>query len=931
MALHHMLTFVGPLFEYTLSIGRPSVRYLRYPLTTILLLFLVIYVVVILFIILVASLLNAVSSAFLLVFSPIWYGPGFSLTAMCKWVTHMASLPPESGLRKVMWADYPGLVEVQSRRFEQIIDNTLTSGTSGSSLSLHIKKAEMATADLIALVRLSNLPSKNSLVKTLSDFVRDAKITEESLHKLDSEVNGAIDSIMAMNNFAMQAIDSARATELGAFGALMIWKPSEKATDEVVKETFSDAIRYISKHLERLVEHGANCANLDRLEQGLSTLRDIVSEEKKTVGEAKEKLLANLWTMLGGNRSDLRNINRNLELLHELTVYREHALAHVVAALHTVRTVDQELQEMRERVAKFAGDKVAPDVHMNSIKNGLKRLKELHGSGSRATSPPSSNLAPVDHYDDVDDDGYVSLNRNGAEYRQDGDEDQLDQWVDEEADTVPRLTASSNSRAAQPGGHLRKRRRGSRAPSAGSRIPRATSYRPSHVARAPLPSLSITKATPAGASRQSRHATPAPAPAPVPAPTPPLPPPLPLELPTTRTALHHTLTLIGWLFEYAMSIVRPALSYFRYPLIIILLLFLVAALLNKVTFALSSAFSPICYAPGFSLTPMCKWVTQMASQPSGGAHDPHKVQWADYSGLVDVQSRTFEQLAEDSLTSGVSGSSLSLHIKKAEMATADLIALIRLSDLHSRDSLVDTLSEFVQDARITEMSLHRLDSKVNGAIDSIMAMNDFAMRSIDSARANEPGPFEALMIWRPSKKPTDEVVRETFSDAMHLMSGQLERLIVEHEANHANLDRLEEKLSTLRDIVARENKTVGEAKEELLGNLWTMLGGNKKDLRNFETNLKLLHDLTLYRKHASAHVVAALHTLKSVSQDMEDMRERVAAPNLAGSRIAPEVHMNSIKHGLERLKEGRTRARQIGEAAFRQALGLDEDGFELGS
>ncbi|KAJ2921936.1 hypothetical protein H1R20_g15149, partial [Candolleomyces eurysporus] len=552
-------------------------------------------------------------------------------------------------------------------------------------------------------------------------------------------------------------------------------------------------------------------------------------------------------------------------------------------------------------------------------------MAHLHGSGSPAT-PPSPNLAPVDHYDDVDDDGYVSLNRNGA------DEDQPDQWVDEEADTFPRLAANSNSRAAQYGGHLRKRRRGSRAPSAGSRIPRITSYRPSHVSQGPSTSSSITKATPAGASRrQSRHATPAPLPAPVPAPTPPLPPPLPLELPATRTALHHTLTFAGWVFEYAMSIVRPALHYFRYPLILILFLFLVASLFNKVAFTLSSAFSPICYAPGFSLTPMCKWVTQMASQPSGGEHDPHQVQWADYSGLVDVQSRTFEQLAEDSLTSGASGSSLSLHIKKAEMATADLIALIRLSDLHSKNSLVDTLSEFVQDARITETSLHRLDSKVNGAIDSIMAMNDFAMQSIDSARANEPGPFEALMIWRPSKKPIDEVVKETFSDAMHVMSGQLERLIVEHQANHANLDRLEEKLSTLRDIVARENKTVGEAKEELLANLWTMLGGNKKDLRNFETNLKLLHDLTLYRKHASAHVVAALHTLQSVNQDMEDMRERVAAPNLAGSRIAPEVHMNTIKHGLERLKEGRTRARQIGEAALRKALGIDEDGFELGS
>ncbi|RXW16325.1 hypothetical protein EST38_g9519 [Candolleomyces aberdarensis] len=269
-----------------------------------------------------------------------------------------------------------------------------------------------------------------------------------------------------------------------------------------------------------------------------------------------------------------------------------------------------------------------------------------------------------------------------------------------------------------------------------------------------------------------------------------------------------------------MRIVRLAVRYFRYPVIVILFLFFILSLLNKVTTSLSSAFSSICYAPGFGLTPICKWVTQMALPP-GGAHGPHKVTWADYQN-------TFEQLAEDSptSTSGTSGSNLSLYIKKAEMATADLIALIRLSDLHFKNSLVDTLSEFIQDARIAGTSLRRLDSQINGVIADVRVI-DLAM-----------------------------------------------------EAIYANLDRLEEKLSTLRDIVAQENKMVGEAKEELLANLWTMLGGNRKDLRNLNRNLNLLHDLTLYRKRALAHVVATLHALQSVSQDVEDMREGLAAPNL---------------------------------------------------
>jgi len=201
---------------------------------------------------------------------------------------------------------------------------------------------------------------------------------------------------------------------------------------------------------------------------------------------------------------------------------------------------------------------------------------------------------------------------------------------------------------------------------------------------------------------------------------------------------------------------------------------------------------------------------------------------------------------------------------------------------------------------------------------SIMAMNDFALNAIGSARAKENEAF-GLAIWR-SKKPVDVVVRETFADAMDVLSEHLARLILELESNYENLQNLEETLGVLRDIVGRENKAVAEARDELLANLWTMLGGNRKDLKNFDRNLKMLKDLAVYRKHAAAHVVATLHTLQAVSQDMEDMRERVAAPSLAGSKIAPEVHMMSIKNGLERLKEGRTRTRKIEEAALKRAL-----------
>lgn len=380
------------------------------------------------------------------------------------------------------------------------------------------------------------------------------------------------------------------------------------------------------------------------------------------------------------------------------------------------------------------------------------------------------------------------------------------------------------------------------------------------------------------------------------------------------TGVHNT-------WDYTGSILRPALRLLRIPLIFILALFFLSFILTHISSTLSSAFAPVCHFPGMSYTSMCRWVYY--NQPHNDTpktRPANTVHWADYPALVEVQSKTFEQMLDEAVSGATTPSSLSLDLKKTEMATADLIALVRLSNLKSRDSLAETLSEFVSSAKGAGRALARLDSKMNGAMDSIMAMNDYALHAIEGARANEPSKLvKALTPWS-SGKTADEVVKETFIDAMNVLSEHLERIILEVETNTQNLDALEEKLNTIREIVAREDASVSADREELLGYLWTKLGGNRKDLRNFARNLKMLGELGNYRKAAQARVTATLHTLERVSQEMEDMRERVAAPNLAGSKIAPEIHMKSIRNGLERLSEGRRRARSLEEEALRKAL-----------
>lgn len=371
-------------------------------------------------------------------------------------------------------------------------------------------------------------------------------------------------------------------------------------------------------------------------------------------------------------------------------------------------------------------------------------------------------------------------------------------------------------------------------------------------------------------------------------------------------------------FRYFFDIFSTAIRLLRRPLGLLIFLWLLVLIVGRISHTVRGVFQPLCLLPGLYGSRFCGTLTQV-----GG--DPKSPRWADYPKLIDVQSEAFERLLDES----VGGSGLSLEIKKAELATTDLVTLIRISDLKSRDTLSDTLSEFVDDAKKTGRDLQKLSSKIGGAVDNIMAVNDYALHQIEAAHSKAPTVMSlyGLIPWA-ARKPTNDIVISTFSEAMGVLSVSMQRLILEAELNLGNLEKLEERLSTLHDQVLREDSTLSSAKSELLAELWTKLGGNRRKLRNYEDHLGLLKNLSLYRKKALAHVVAALQSLYAMSSDMEDIRERVAAPELTGSKIPVEVHMKSIQSGLERLKAGRVRAKRLEEDTIRRVLGIAGEAFE---
>ena len=190
----------------------------------------------------------------------------------------------------------------------------------------------------------------------------------------------------------------------------------------------------------------------------------------------------------------------------------------------------------------------------------------------------------------------------------------------------------------------------------------------------------------------------------------------------------------------------------------------------------------------------------------------------------------------------------------------------------------------------------------------ITTLNDYALQTIEASKAPLSLMARVLPFSLSNSNPTKEAVIEAFLMSMENIATHMVRLRDEAETSMGHLMRLEEHLMVLHEVTHRDNKELTAAQEDVLAELWTWLGGNRGKLRKMDLNLGLLKNVERYRRKALAHIVATLQTLHTLDADMEEMRTRVAAPEIVGDKIPIEVHIKSIKAGVERLKEGQMKA-----------------------
>ncbi|OQV09285.1 hypothetical protein CLAIMM_13420 [Cladophialophora immunda] len=384
--------------------------------------------------------------------------------------------------------------------------------------------------------------------------------------------------------------------------------------------------------------------------------------------------------------------------------------------------------------------------------------------------------------------------------------------------------------------------------------------------------------------------------------------------------------------EWLLDILGQTLKTLKRPISWLLAAYLFFGILmllqNLLTTSIYTALSPICRIPGVSLLnlPLCQFASSNNDKPTlpDGASAP-----VEFDALMKTQSH-FEEILSES----AAGVALPLDMKRSETSIRDLRQIVRYSQLASRNEMVLEFDGFIETARIASYDLQKFNSHVGRGVDIVLSTARWTQRVLDdmavkqSSRGIIPGFIQDKLLapFKPIQF-TEARLLDQYISHTRIVSEEIERLIEEAQALLLVLQNLEDRLDVIHAIALRDNIAAQAGKDEILSHLWTLLGGNRAKLGKYNNQLTLLRQVGQYRKVAWAHVSATILKLQAMGAELEELRTRVSSAEvLRGHKEIPlAVHVENIRLGVQRLEEGREKARRLEQSHVRRVIeGADQ-------
>jgi hypothetical protein len=281
-------------------------------------------------------------------------------------------------------AEFDKLVQAQSQ-FNEVLEASST----GANLPLDMKKSEAGIRDLKHVVQYSTLPSKNELVYEFGGFIDTARQASQDLSKFNARIGRAVDHILSTNRWTLTVIDGIATTESNRgsitrffsdhLNIFAPFQPVSLSRDVLLDQYLRHTAAVEEQILSLISEAQALLSILENLDGRLDVIAGITTRDGLKAEENRDELFAYLWTKLGGNRSSMKKIDQQIQLLRDVGSYRRIAWAHVTNTIVKLQAIRDNLEDLRERVAMpetIGADKVPLEIHIDAINLGIQRLEE---------------------------------------------------------------------------------------------------------------------------------------------------------------------------------------------------------------------------------------------------------------------------------------------------------------------------------------------------------------------------------------------------------------------------------------------------------------------------------------------------------------------------------------------------------------------------
>lgn len=301
------------------------------------------------------------------------------------------------------------------------------------------------------------------------------------------------------------------------------------------------------------------------------------------------------------------------------------------------------------------------------------------------------------------------------------------------------------------------------------------------------------------------------------------------------------------------------------------------------------------------------------------------------------------------------------------VAVWDLAESVRSTNMTSAPIIVKELDELSESLKTLSIELTKFFANVDGDVDGILIVMDWAKRELSQLSNIQPSAFGAAFnnvhsllsrvgvfetaAGQPTRigqlatdlfgatgpQMTRKTLQRTFTEFLSVLEESIQNELVYSSALFALFESIDRQFLNLARTVIRESDQQERLESDMLASLWTrVLGSNSANLRKYEKNKQLLSNVrekTVRNKHILVDHNGKLMTLKA---NLETLRKKLVSPLVRSdnsSTLSVEEQIRGLDATYEHLsgvrerQKGKLMEMLYGAGSRRVVIGREGDGY----